>query len=93
MNRPLVSNVLFRRASNKVTLLENVSASLGEIAYCSDTRELYVYGAENSWIKLSDYKSSNNVECSKKLQALICTQCGAPLESKHKCDYCGTTFI
>lgn len=26
------------------------------------------------------------------MKALICRQCGAPMENQHKCDYCGTHY-
>ena len=94
LSRSPVSNSLRFQRTN--TLAEcykamggnGVAAYMGEIMYATDVGKAFVYTG-SKWEELS-------TDCEKheptRPQAMICTQCGAPINEGNYCEYCGTRY-
>lgn len=89
----LTSSVRFRRASTLVEAYKamggnGIAAYMGEIMYATDVGKAFIYTG-SKWEELGTACEKHE---SARPQAMICTQCGAPINEGNYCEYCDTRY-
>lgn len=65
-----------------------IAAYMGEIMYATDVGKAFIYTG-SKWEELGTAHEEHEPA---RPQAMICTQCGAPINEGNYCEYCGTRY-
>ena len=65
-----------------------IAAYMGEIMYATDVGKAFIYTG-SKWEELGTACEKHEPA---RPQAMICTQCGAPINEGNYCEYCGTRY-
>ena len=68
-----------------------VAAYIGEIMYATDVNKMFIYTG-SKWEELETAYEKHEPEQPREIKAMICTQCGAPINKDNYCEYCDTRY-
>ena len=86
----MINNIRMKVGTKvQLSTKSNLDFRYGEIIYCTDTSEVYMYNG-NSLIKIADQQMTE-MKDDKVLQPRICKCCGAPMHT-NICEYCGVEY-
>lgn len=88
-NRPVAINLI---TINQIK--NNVKAKPDTVYYAADTNEVYIFTANEKWVKLVN-NIAPEVQTKRYInKQLKCPSCGAPhKETEEKCNWCGSYFV